>query len=133
MKKILEKFKSNKAFTMQDLAIGIIVLILFAGTIGGSYLSVYKVQADTKLNAVASLYAIQILENINKIDYEQVVPGMEEHYKTEYQIPDSMNLNLEINKYNEEDTIKKVKLTITYEFSGTTQNLVLEEIKVKEV
>ena len=44
-----------------------------------------------------------------------------------------MNIDLNVSQYNENDTIKLVKLTISYEFSGETQTLVLEKLKTKEI
>ena len=90
MKKITEKLKSNKGFTMQDVIIGMVILTVFAGTIAGSYLAIYKIQAETQMTAVASLYGIQILENIDRIAYEDVKNGMEDTYKQAYDISDKM-------------------------------------------
>lgn len=133
MKTLLKKIKSDKGFTMQDLVIAIIILTLFAGTIGGTYLTIYKIQSETKLNTIASLYAIQILENIDKISYDDVINGMEEQYRNSYNIPSSMNLEVKVSKYNEEDTLKKIELSISYEFSGDKETLLLERLKVKEL
>ena len=80
-KNIVKKLKSNKGFTMQDVIIGFVILTVFAGTIAGTYLAIYKTQAQTQATAVASLYGIQILENIDRISYEQVKNGMEQSYK----------------------------------------------------
>ena len=132
MKKLLERIKNNKGFTMQDLVIALIILTLFAGTIGGTFIAVYKMQARTKITSVATLYGIQILENIDKIDYDEVVTGDLKTWQSDYNIPDSISLDIEVSSYNEEDTIKKVKLTIGYEFDGSPETLVLEKFKVKE-
>lgn len=133
MKKLLERIKSNKGFTMQDLVIGIIVLTIFAGTIGGSFIVVYKMQSQTKITSLATVYGIQILENIDKISYDEVNTGDLKTWRSDYSIPEMFKLNLEVDKYNTEDTIKKVKLTISYEFDEKAENLVLEKFKVKEI
>lgn len=133
MKKIVKKLESNKGFTMQDVIIGLVILSVFAGTIASSYLAIYKVQAQTQATAVASLYGIQILENIDRINYEQVKNGMEESYKQTYGISDAMNLKIEVSQYGQEDTIKLIKLTLTYQIAGNEENLVLEKLKVKEI
>lgn len=137
MKALKINLKSNKGFTMQDLAIAVIIIILFAGTIGGSYIAIFKVQGETQLSAVATLYAIQIMENIDKIAYDEVITGMETNYRNNnnpnINVPDAMGLTIKADKYNEEDTIKMVTLTITYGFTGSKEELVLEKIKVKEL
>lgn len=78
---IVKKLKSNQGFTMQDVIIGLVILTMFAGTIAGSYLAIYKVQAQTQATAVASLYGVQILENIDRISYEQVTDELEDTYR----------------------------------------------------
>ena len=133
MKKIVKNLKSNKGFTMQDVIIAIAILTLFAGTIAGSYLAIYKIQAQTQMTAVASLYGIQILENIDRIAYEDVINGMEDTYKQAYGISDQMGLKIEVSQYDDENTLKMIKLTLTYEIAGNTEELVLEKLKVKEI
>lgn len=132
MKKIIRKLKSNKGFTMQDVVLGVIILTIFAGTIAGSYLAIYKIQVQTQLTTVASLYGIQILENIDRKAYEDVTNGMEEAYKQAYGISDKMGLKIEIAQYNEDDTIKQVRVTLTYQIAGNKEELVLEKMKIKE-
>ena len=131
MKKILKKLKSNKGFTIQDVIVAMVILVLFAGTISASFLAIFKIQAETKLTANCTLYGIQILENIDKIGYDEVTNGMEQEYKTKYDIPQNINLSLDVSPYN--TNIKKIKLDITYEFAGHTQTISLEKLKVKEV
>lgn len=133
MKKITKKLKSNKGFTMQDVIIGMVILTVFAGTIAGSYLAIYKIQAETQMTAVASLYGIQILENIDRKAYEDVKNGMENTYRQDYDISDKVGLKIEVSPYDTEDTLKMVKLTLTYEIAGNTEELVLEKLKVKEL
>ena len=82
---------------------------------------------------MASLYGIQILEDIDRISYEQVKNGMEQEYKKTYGISDAMNLKIEVSQYDPDNTIKLVKLTLTYEIAGNQENLVLEKLKIKEI
>lgn len=135
MERITRKLKSNKGFTMQDVIIGMVILTVFAGTIAGSYLAIYKIQAETQMTAVATLYGIQILENIDRIAYEDVKneKEMEDKYRQDYGISDKVGLKLEVSQYDEKDTLKMVKLTLTYEIAGNTEELVLEKLKVKEI
>lgn len=135
MERITKKLKSNRGFTMQDVIIGMVILTVFAGTIAGSYLAIYKIQAETQMTAVATLYGIQILENIDRIAYEDVKneKEMEDKYRQDYGISDKVGLKLEVSQYDEEDTLKMVKLTLTYEIAGNTEELVLEKLKVKEI
>lgn len=133
MKNTSMDLKSNKGFTLQDVVLATIILILFAGTIATSFLTIYRIQAETKVTAVAGLYGIQIMENIDKIRYDQVTTGIEENYRSLYQIPDSIDIHLDVTPYNSENTIKQIKLTLSYSLEGEKEELVLEKLKVKEV
>ncbi len=135
MKTILKKAKSNRGFTMQDVAIAMIILLISAGTIAGAYMAVYKMQAQTRVTAVASLYGIQIIENIDRIKYDEVTDEvkMAQDYRTKYDIPDAIGIKLKIEPYGEDDIVKKVTLTMDYEISGTKETLVLEKLKIKEI
>lgn len=133
MKKLRTKVKSNNGFTIQDIIIAMTILVLFTSIIGGTLVSIYKIQAETKLSSAATLYSIQIIENIDKISYDEVINGDLRTWRTDYGIPEIMNIDLNVSQYNENDTIKFVKLTISYEFSGETQTLVLEKLKTKEI
>jgi len=48
------KLKTSRGFTLQDLVIAIIILMLFAGTIGGIYVVIYKTQIETKIDSNSS-------------------------------------------------------------------------------
>lgn len=133
MKKIVKKLKSNRGVTMQDVIIGMVILTVFAGTIAGSYLAIYKIQAETQMTAVATLYGIQILENIDRIAYEDVNNEMENTYRQAYDISEKVGLEIQVSQYDDKDTLKLVKLTLTYEIAGNTEELVLEKLKVKEI
>lgn len=133
MKVLFKRLKSNKGFTMQDVIVAMLILTIFAGLICGTYTLIYKIQLQTKLSSQVAVYAIQILENTDKISYDEVTNGMEEHYRTEYNIPNTINLKMKVNNYNTQNTIKQIRLTISYEFQGETDELVMEKFKAKEI
>lgn len=129
--------KSNKGFTMQDLAIAIIILFLFAGTIGSICVSIYQVQADTKIDSIATLYAVQIMEYIDKISYEEVSNGIENTVRQEFNLPKGFNILIEVSSYlpteNSQDLVKQVKLTLAYQFRDDNRTIKIERLKIKEL
>jgi len=138
MKITKKTLKTNKGFTLQDLVIAIIILMLFTGTIGGTYIAVYKVQADTKIDSVATLYTVEIMEYIDKIAYEEVrsenLPNLIQTIKTNFNIPSTFQVNIEIiEPNNPQDLVKTVKLTLKYTFSEQERSIVIERLKVKEL
>ena len=64
--------KSNKGFTMQDLIIATLIITIFVGLIGTLMYSVYNVNIRTDLTSQMATYAVQILEDIDKISYDEV-------------------------------------------------------------
>jgi len=130
--------KLNKGFLLQDLGIALIIIMLFAGTIGAAYISVYQVQADTQIDSVATLFTVQIMEYIDKIAYEEVtidkIPTLTETIRSNFDIPSTFQINLEvIPSANEKDLVKSVKLTLNYTFSGEEKSIIIERLKVKEL
>lgn len=137
MKKQVKKYinsKSEAGFTMQDITIAMMILMIFIGIIGGMFVTLYKLNTQIKVTANATYYAMQILENIDKIAYEDVTESLESKYAEEIQ---GYQINLEIEPYNDQyhtmDLIKKVKLTISHESFGETGSFVVQRLKIKEV
>ena len=135
MKKL--NFKSEAGFTMTDLIAALIIFSIFTGIIGTLMYASFKTNLQTKMAGTAGNYAIQILEDIDKITYDEVKNGMENSYKSKFSIPSGFDLNIDVSNYNEgtdkEDIIKKVKLTITYNFAGDSEQLVINKLKIKEI
>lgn len=135
MKKI--NFKSEAGFTMTDLVAAIIIFSIFTGIIGTLMYSSFKTNLQTKMAGMAGNYAIQILEDIDKITYDEVKNGMENSYKNKFKISSAFDINIEVSNYNEgnskEDLIKKIKLTIYYQLAGDSEKFVVNHLKVKEI
>ena len=134
-KRILQ---SNKGFTIQDAAVAIIAIILFAGVIGSTYVSIYKVQAETQVEAVASLFIVQMMEYIDKIGYDEVSTDdtdlLIQEIRNKFSIPSSYTIKLEVIPMVEtEDLIKTVKLTFGYKFKNVDRSIIIERLKVKEL
>ena len=130
-------FKSNSGFTMTDLVAALIIFSVFTGIIGALMYSSLKINLQTKMAGIAGYYAIQILEDIDKIGYDSVTNDMEEYYKTKLILPPGFDLSIDVLKYNEgtekEDLIKIVNLTITYRVAGNSEKFMIERLKVKEL
>lgn len=134
---IKTKIKSNSGFTMTDLVGAMIIFLIFSGLIVTAFYNSYVVNSKTKITASATNYSIQILEDIDKITYDEVQNGMENTYRQKFSIPNGYILKMEVTNYNEEnekeDLIKNVKLTIEYKIAGDTEKIVINKIKVKEL
>ena len=130
-----QNLKSESGITMVDLIAAFTIFTIFTGILVSLMYSVYKVNMEMRLSGLAVNYSIQILEDIDKITYDEVTNGMEEIYREKFLIPDVYNLSIEVSDYNSgsENYVKRVKLTITYTLSGKEETTVINKLKVKEV
>lgn len=136
--RILDKMKDNKAVTLTDVIIGMVILILFTGIFTTSFYNIYKHNASIKLDAVAMYYSVQILENIDKMTYDEVTDALNTTLKDDYEIPEGFNASIEVKKYNEdddtkEDVIKIVTININYEFLKDTKTYTVKKLKIREM
>lgn len=132
---IKQKLKSDKGFTMQDLIAGCIILTIFVGTITALLTSVYKINIKTRLTSQMATYAVEILEDIDKISYSDAQKRTGAYYKGQFQIPAGFNVDLSLTDYGEnlEDVIKIVNLKISYTLQGETTEYTVQRLKIKEV
>lgn len=134
----LINLKQNKGFTMQDLIIAFGIILVVGGTIGTTYLAIYSIQIETKKDAIATLYAIQITEYIDKISYEEVIEGMDtEAIKQEFNISNKYEVNINVGNYEQDgknlDMVKKVRIEINYTFDNQERKIVFNRLKIKEL
>lgn len=125
--------ESEKGFTMQDLLIACFIITLFVGIITTMMSSTFKVNAKTKLTSQMTLYAVQILEDIDKISYEDVQKKTGEDYKRQFSIPEGYDVSLNILDYGKQDVIKIVDLKISYILNGETNDFTVKRLKIKEM
>ena len=132
------KLKSNSGFTLQDLLIACFFIIIFIGTISTMMYKVNKTNIKANLTAQMIIYSVQILENIDKISYEDVETKTVDEYREEFSIPDGFDIKLEISNYggntqNQNDVIKIVKLTLSYTFANETEEYTIKRLKIREI
>ena len=129
--------RADSGVTLIDLIIALAVITLFVGLISGLFYSSFKINLQSKISGAGIYYAMEILEDIDKIPYEEVQNGMESSYRDKFSIPTSFNLKIDVSNYNEgndrDDVIKNVNLTITYEYAGESETTVSKKLKVKEL
>ena len=130
--------KSEKGFTMEDLTIALLIITLFVGVISTMMYKVYKVNLKTDLTSQMVIYAVQILEDIDKIAYEEVKPELADIYNSKFSIPQGYTIDIQVSNYGEgisnvKDLIKIVKLNISYTFSGEKEEFTVTRLKIKEI
>lgn len=123
---------------MADLAAGIAILCIFVGVIGNLYYQIAFRSNMIRLNTIAIYYSVKIAEDIDRIAYEEVTNNLNTNLKTKYQIPDFLNVTINVRNYNEIDTtkqdiIKIVTIKVEYTFNNQTDYYQIEKLKIKEI
>ena len=135
--KIKNKFKSENGFTMQDLIIAFFIFIAFVGIIATLMYNVYYANVRADLTAQMAVYAVQILEDMDKISYEDAQQMTGLYYKQKFSIPAGFNVDLQISDYGEDselqDVIKIIDLKISYTIGGSTEDFTVKRLKIKEI
>lgn len=135
---ILNKFKLNMGATLTDVVIAMLIIMLFTGILTTTFSGIYKNNIHIKMNAIAVDYAIKILEDIDKMPYEEVNNTLNEEITKKYENYKNYEAHLDIENYNKddennEDIIKIVTLTIKYNVIDSTEQYVVKKLKIKEM
>lgn len=130
--------KSEKGFTIEDLAIAIIVIMVFVGIITTMMYTTYKLNIETDLTSQMASYAVQILEDIDKISYEEVTTDLANTYNEKFSIPKSFKIDIQVSNYGEgepnvQDVIKIVDFKISYTLQGKEEQFTVKRLKIKEM
>ena len=131
------KLKSNKGFTIQDLVIALTIILLFTSTIVTGFITIYKMQLDTKMDSIASLFLVQIMERIDKLGYTEVAEGkldsLISQMRSDFSIPESFSLSIEIEPDNMTNgLVKTVHVKLGYVFQDQDRSISVKTLKVKE-
>ena len=119
---LIKKMKSNRASTVLDVVTGMIILTLFIGILTTTFYQIYKYNMAIRLNAVAVNYTIKILEDIDKMPYEEVINELNNSLKQNYNKDDA----------SKEDIIKIVTITTNYNGVDGQEQYTVRKLKIKE-
>lgn len=130
--------KSQKGFTIQDLAIALLIITLFIGLISTLMFNVYKINIKSELTSQMVMYSVQILEDIDKISYEEVTSELSNSYNSKFSIPEGFEIDINVSNYadgltNVQDLIKIVDLNISYNYLGEKEEFKVTRLKIKEI
>lgn len=136
--KFLNKIKENKAAIMSDVVVAMLIVILFTGIITTSFYKIYENNIYIRMNAIAVNYTIKVLEDIEKMTYEEVTDDLNTTLAQTYDIQDNYEVTVNVKKYNENDETKKdlikyVTVNVKYKVVNETKNYTVKTLKIKEM
>lgn len=144
----MKKLKNEKGVTGIDISIATIVILLFVSIIASLIYSFSEASKGIERKSEATHLAIQIIENIKQMNYEDVMEDKNGGINLEYikqktgQEIDALsgyNITINVENYKDkmqddtlEDVIKIVKVTIDYTLGKDTQTVDITTALTKE-
>lgn len=129
--KLKNRFKVNKGAALADIVLAMLIIIILGGLVIGMFYKIYFNSSMITMNAIALNYAINILEETDKLPYDQVVDTI--NFKERFDIPDDFIVNVNINNYKNGDFIKIITLTIKYSLQNMEEEFTINKLKVREI
>lgn len=128
------KVKSENGFTVADMAVAIIAILLFSGLIFSLMYNNNLENIKTKRQALATLYLTEALENIAIANYDEVTQENSSKFIPKDAQNDKYTMQIQINNINNnasENIIKKAIATISYKIGNKDYQYSMERIKAK--
>lgn len=130
------KRNNEKGFIGVDMTLAILAIMIFSGLIislmYNNTLENLKVRKET----LATIYLTQVLENVGIATYDEVIQENITNFIPEDLQQDYYNIDIVVsedtNVSGEENIIKKVEATISYELGNKKYQYSMERIKIKE-
>lgn len=138
-------FKNKKGVTTIDVAISLVIIMLFVSIFATLIFSVYISNQSVKRNTIATTYMTDIFEKINTLEYDdtRLLAGNyyedDENKILDITIADGYSANLKITDYNKiegnenkEDLIKIIELDINYKVGQSDKKLTAKTLKIND-
>ena len=138
----IKNLRNNKGFTAIDAAIGVMILTIGISALGIIVYNTLNQVNSTQKNSVATFYAVQVLEKINELDYNDVylAEGTATSTGTNkiigLNVSEEFTVTLNIQNYNstagntdKQDLIKIIDVTVSYEDNKLEKNINIKTLK----
>jgi len=130
------KIKKENAIAGVDMIIAIITIFIFSTLILSLIYNNTIENIKLKQENLAMIYLTETFENIGIANYNDVTTDKIDNYIPQEAIANNFNITIEIkdleNITQEQEIIKKIVGTISYEIADRQYSYTIERIKVKE-
>lgn len=160
---MLKNIKSQKGVTGLDIGVAIFIIIIFSSLIASLFYNISMINTSKKRNAIAAIYATEVLEEVGKMNYDEISEELlKQHISEKYLNLENVNvqdyngnyevngytITMEVTKYNEtygekdgipydnrykEDVIKIVNVKVEYKVGKNIDFIEISRIKTKEI
>lgn len=133
-----DMIKTNKGFTTADIAISVIIIMLFIGIITTLYYNFYITTSSKNRNTMATNYLIDIIEEAKSLKYDDATEEAVQNIITNANIPEGYKVTASLQKYNETegnkdkiDLIKILKVNVQYSVGDKTEKIEISTLITK--
>lgn len=134
--------KQKKGFTMVDIAVAIVIIMIFVGIITTLFYQYYLSISSKNRNAIATNCAIDIIEDVKAMNYEEVtidtLNQKIQQFIKDGIIPKGYNVIATIEKYNErpenldkQDIIKILNVRVEYNSTNKLEQIEISTLITK--
>ncbi len=122
-----------------DIVVSLLVLTLFAGVIASLFADVFFQNVSIRMNALATNYAIKILEDTDKMAYNDVTQAqMNTNLTNKYGISSNYTVTVKVENYNandytKKDLIKIITVTVKYTLKDKPYTYTVKKLKIREM
>lgn len=122
-----------------DIVVSLLVLTLFAGVIASLFADVFFQNISIRMNALATNYAIKILEDTDKMAYNDVTQvQMDKNLTNKYGISSNYTVTVKVENYNandytKKDLIKIITVTVKYTLKDKPYTYTVKKLKIREM
>lgn len=137
-----KKLKKEEGFTTADIAVSVILLVMFVSVIASAFYNYYLTINAKNRNAIATNVIIDVIEFVKIKEYEEVanentIKWIQELYANKT-IPNQYKVTMQVQKYNEmvgkqgkQDIIKKLTVQVEYPVGQQTKKIDTSTLIIK--
>lgn len=136
------KLKNNKGVTGVDIAVSVVILIIFISLISGLFYSMAVTSKKIDRKTEATNLAISTIERMKLVDFadlENTKAGDDEGRKgisesnistlADLDVPNGYNVEISVEDYDDGSTIKIIRAYVTYMENNQNQEIKIETLK----
>lgn len=137
-----KKIRNNKGFAIADVAVAVVILLIGISLLATIIYNTYGQIVATNNNALATYYAVEVIEKINSIDYnDETLNGntitTNDGEILGINIDDKFDVTVNVTKYNttegnenKEDIIKIIEVIVEYLDFNVEKTLAIKSLKL---
>lgn len=129
--------KSRNGVTGIEITVAIVILTIFVSLISTIFINIYLNSTEAQRNTIATGYATQIAEMIDKMYYVDVEEDILSEKIEEIKIASGYTVTADVENYtpndDSKDLVKTITITVNYKVGNNEKTIKIEKIKAKEM